>query len=175
MSTHPTQSRTFELGDRSWIAGLGRSPVPPSHLPDSPARRSMVSNRDSDTAPEVALRLALHHLGLRYRKNHKVVVPGATVRIDIAFPRHRVGVFVDGCFWHSCPEHGRTPNSNSVYWTEKLDRNIRRDRLANERLVDAGWMVIRVWAHAVVPARLPCTVDSIVGLIASTEPGLRSL
>ena len=59
----------------------------------------------------------------------------------------RVAVFVDGCFWHRCPEHGTHPKANSDYWTPKLDRNVARDRETDERLRREGWLVIRAWEH----------------------------
>jgi len=65
----------------------------------------------------------------------------------VVFPRQRVAVFVDGCFWHRCPEHGTSPRANNDYWTAKLDRNVARDRRNNEALVAAGWTVLRVWEH----------------------------
>jgi DNA mismatch endonuclease (patch repair protein) len=63
------------------------------------------------------------------------------------FPRHRVAVFVDGCFWHSCPDHGTAPSTNSEYWRAKLARNLERDAMNNEALARAGWKVLRIWEH----------------------------
>ena len=77
-------------------------------------------------------------------------VPGRPrQRIDICFPTERVAVFVDGCFWHDCPEHGTTPRNNRDWWSEKLSRNAERDRNVSELLVAEGWEVVRVWEHAV--------------------------
>jgi DNA mismatch endonuclease (patch repair protein) len=110
--------------------------------------RNMRANRRSNTKPEVALRSALHRLGYRYRKDHRLDLPaGVRVRPDIVFTRCKVAVFVDGCFWHVCPEHGREPTRNEWYWTPKLRRNVERDHLANEALAQAGWQVVRVWEH----------------------------
>lgn len=67
--------------------------------------------------------------------------------IDIAFPRRRVAVFVDGCFWHGCPEHGTQPKSNVDRWTAKLEANYERDRRVDTHLRDRGWLVVRVWEH----------------------------
>jgi DNA mismatch endonuclease, patch repair protein len=72
-----------------------------------------------------------------------------TVRPDIVFTKARVAAFMDGCFWHSCPEHGTSPISNAAYWMPKLRRNVERDRVVNESLLAAGWSVIRVWEHDV--------------------------
>jgi DNA mismatch endonuclease (patch repair protein) len=69
------------------------------------------------------------------------------VRPDIVFTRRRVAVFVDGCFWHCCPEHQHVPNRNRAYWVPKLAANGNRDRRVDEALIAAGWIVIRVWEH----------------------------
>ncbi|MCL2092552.1 MAG: very short patch repair endonuclease [Micrococcales bacterium] len=99
-----------------------------------------------DTAPELALRRALHAAGLRYRVGFPV--PGQRRRtIDVAFTRAQVAVFVDGCFWHGCPEHGTQPQSNSAWWTTKLSANQARDRDTDRVLAEAGWTVLRVWEH----------------------------
>ncbi|MFD4785168.1 very short patch repair endonuclease [Rhodococcus qingshengii] len=117
----------------------------------SPGRsRNMRAIRRTDTKPEVALRLALHGLGLRYRKDFPIRVGGRLVRPDIVFTRRRVAIFVDGCFWHCCPEHGRQPGVNQDYWTPKLRRNAERDQVQTELLEQDGWMVIRIWEHVPV-------------------------
>jgi DNA mismatch endonuclease (patch repair protein) len=107
----------------------------------------MQGNRGSDTRPEVMLRSALHRRGLRFRKG--VVPPrsGVRCRADVVFPAARVVVFVDGCFWHRCPEHGTRPRTNAAYWQAKLDRNVARDRANDESLAGAGWRVVRIWEH----------------------------
>lgn len=108
----------------------------------------MQGNRRRDTQPEMRLRRALFAIGLRFRVDFPIR-PGAgrPVRPDIAFTRLRVAVFVDGCFWHLCPEHSVIPRSNRSYWEPKLARNAERDRQVDERLVAAGWQVVRVWEH----------------------------
>jgi DNA mismatch endonuclease, patch repair protein len=108
----------------------------------------MRANRSSDTGPELALRRELHRRGLRYRV-HAAPLSSERYRADILFRRARVAVFVDGCFWHSCPEHGSAPTANSAYWRAKLERNVERDRRTDARLADAGWVVVRVWEHEV--------------------------
>ncbi|MGH2777287.1 MAG: very short patch repair endonuclease [Actinomycetota bacterium] len=99
-----------------------------------------------DTAPELALRRQLHALGLRYRIAYPV--PGQRRRtIDVAFTRKHVAVFVDGCFWHGCSEHGTQPARNSAWWRRKIAANQARD-LDTDRLLDEhGWTVVRVWEH----------------------------
>jgi DNA mismatch endonuclease (patch repair protein) len=119
----------------------------PSLVPSSAAVSARMSSFPRrDTAPEVALRRLLHARGLRYRVN--LPVPGLSRRtIDVAFPRAKIAVFVDGCYWHGCPDHGRVPNSNREWWTEKLRRNQLRDRATAEHLRDTGWEVVRFWEH----------------------------
>lgn len=99
-----------------------------------------------DTTPEVALRRELHRRGLRYRV--QLPVPGnRRRRIDVAFTRSKVAVFVDGCYWHGCPEHGTSPKANSEWWQWKFSRNKARDEDTNRHLTELGWVVIRVWEH----------------------------
>lgn len=107
----------------------------------------MAAIRRSDTKPEIALRRLLHARGLRFRKDFRLDLPGGRVRPDIVFTRRKLAVFVDSCFWHVCPEHGREPTSNEWYWTPKLRRNVERDREQGAALLASGWLVIRVWEH----------------------------
>ncbi|WP_407662057.1 very short patch repair endonuclease [Mycolicibacterium elephantis] len=114
----------------------------------SPGRsRNMAAIRRSDTAPEVAIRAALHRLGYRFRKDYPIRIQGRLVRPDIAFTKRKVAIFIDGCFWHCCPEHGRQPRFNRDYWSPKLERNVARDREQAEALQEAGWVVLRFWTH----------------------------
>ncbi len=121
--------------------------VPAHPGPSSTAvSRRMATARRRDTAPELLLRRELHRRGRRFRV--VVKVPGNNRRtIDIAFTRARVAVFVDGCFWHGCPQHGTRPTANSEWWTKKLAANVARDRDTERLLASAGWRVIRVWEH----------------------------
>ncbi|MGY1771939.1 very short patch repair endonuclease [Blastococcus sp. SYSU D00813] len=96
-----------------------------------------------DTKPEVALRKELHARGLRFRKQF----PSLPGRPDLAFTRARLAVFVDGCFWHSCPLHATRPKNNAAWWETKLAANVARDRRQDQELVDAGWTVVRIWEH----------------------------
>ncbi|MHA7125578.1 very short patch repair endonuclease [Janibacter indicus] len=99
-----------------------------------------------DTAPEMLLRRELHRRGRRFRVVMKV--PGNNRRtIDIAFPRQKLAIFVDGCFWHGCPEHGTSPSANWAWWQQKLAANAARDRDTDQLLDEAGWSVLRVWEH----------------------------
>lgn len=130
---------------------MGAGPQP-QHVPPHPgASSAAISRRMStakrrDTAAELALRRELHASGLRYRVAYPV--PGQRRRtIDIAFTRHKVAVFVDGCFWHGCPEHGTSPTSNSDWWSTKLAANRARDQDTDRLLHELGWVVVRVWEH----------------------------
>ena len=122
---------------------------------------NMRSNRRTDTKPEIALRSALHAMGYRYRKDFRLDLPLRRVRPDIAFTRRKVAVFVDGCFWHACPDHGSKPKSNEWYWSPKLVKNVERDRAADTALQQAGWTVVRLWEH--VP--LADAVAQVVGAV----------
>lgn len=118
------------------------TPEPPSEV----VRRQMEAQRRKDTSPEVALRKMLFADGLRYRVNYKV--PGAPRRtIDIAFPSRRVAVFIDGCFWHGCPQHGLAPKHNGDWWASKLAKNHERDVETTGLLESQGWTVLRFWEH----------------------------
>lgn len=99
-----------------------------------------------DTRPELALRRELHARGLRYRVDKR---PDPTLRgrADLLFRRYRVAVYVDGCFWHGCPEHGVLPKGNREWWRAKLATTVRRDRATEATLRDLGWTVLRVWEH----------------------------
>lgn len=110
-------------------------------------RRRMRAQLSQDTTPELKIRRELHAMGLRYRVHFRPL-PGLRRKADVVFTRARVAVFVDGCFWHGCAEHGRRRHEvNAWYWPEKIARNQRRDADTNARLEDAGWTVIRVWEH----------------------------
>lgn len=99
------------------------------------------------TKPETRIRSALHSRGLRFRKDCRLDLPGGRVRPDVVFTRAKLAVFVDGCFWHCCPEHSAIPRANSWYWAPKLERNRQRDLANDSVLRDAGWTSIRVWEH----------------------------
>lgn len=108
-------------------------------------RARMRSTPQRDTSCELALRSAVHGLGLRY--NIHWPLAGTRRRADLAFPRLKVAVMVDGCFWHSCPKHGTWPKANAAWWREKISRNVIRDRDTDARLSASGWRVLRFWEH----------------------------
>ncbi len=112
----------------------------------SAARKTMQGNHGRDTKAEIAVRQLVHAQGLRYRVNAQ---PEADLRrtADLLFTRVRVAVFIDGCYWHGCPEHFTMPTTNSDYWSTKIGRNQARDRETTSRLEDRGWRVLRSWEH----------------------------
>lgn len=105
----------------------------------------MSRQRSRDTTPEVKLRRALHARGLRFRLHVPIV--GTRRTIDVALPRYRLAVFIDGCFWHGCSEHKTVPQANKAWWTEKIAKNRLRDRTTDALLENSGWRVLRVWEH----------------------------
>jgi DNA mismatch endonuclease, patch repair protein len=130
------------------VAAKARPPMTPSSTGVS-ERMSRVRRRD--TAPELELRSELHRRGLRYRVD-KRPLKGIPSRADLVFGPAKVAVYVDGCFWHSCPEHGTMPRSNEAFWQDKLGRNQERDAAVNEALATAGWTVVRIWEHEEIAA-----------------------
>ncbi|MCD5348979.1 very short patch repair endonuclease [Kineosporia mesophila] len=121
-------------------------------VPTSAGRsRNLAAVRRTNTKPEVAVRSALHRRGYRFRKDLRLDLPGGRARPDVVFTRAKVAVFIDGCFWHVCPIHGREPTSNEWYWTPKLRKNVARDQKTNDLLTSSGWIVVRIWEHEALP------------------------
>lgn len=133
----------------------------PRAAPPTPeASLRMKRVRQKNTSAELELRRALHALGLRYRVQVPILINPRRVA-DVAFSGLRIAVFVDGCFWHGCPQHATWPKQNAEFWRAKILANQRRDRDTDERLRAVGWKVVRAWAHE--PAeRVAATVASIV-------------
>lgn len=135
-------------------------------LPSSPdTSRRMAKVRQKGTDAEVALRHEMHRIGLRYRVDYEVLKKPRRVA-DVVFPGRKIAVFVDGCFWHGCPEHASWPKRNAEFWREKIEANRLRDADTNERLRSLGWTVLRFWSHespteaARAVARVIATVDA---------------
>jgi DNA mismatch endonuclease (patch repair protein) len=126
----------------------------------------MERQRRRDTACELEVRRALHAAGFRYRVDRSPI-PGMRSKADIVFPTERIAVFVDGCFWHSCPEHATLPKANAEWWAEKLRRNVERDRAVDATLDAAGWSVVRVWEHE----RPGAAAARIGDVVMSRRPG----
>jgi len=140
-------------------------PMPSS----SAASNVMQGNRSRDSQPELQLRSALHQRGLRFRKHQPIRLPQLLVRPDIVFTRCRLAIFVDGCFWHGCPDHGTQPRVNTDYWKAKLARNRDRDLLVSRVLAEHGWLVLRFWEHERVDE-----VADYVAILLSPQPLGRS-
>ncbi len=122
----------------------------------------MQAIRRRDTTPERQVRALLHRLGLRFRVDYPIRLERLRpIRPDIVFTRQVVAVFIDGCFWHGCPEHGTRPEiRNSHYWTPKIAGNVERDRQHTAALQAAGWTVVRFWEHE--------ELDAVAAEIAAT-------
>ena len=120
----------------------------------SAVRAVMLANTGGNSQPERILRSALHRLGLRFFK-HKRPIASFRCAADVVFPRAKVCVFIDGCFWHGCPKHHSTPHSNSAWWREKIAANVTRDERQAKRLRKEGWVVVRVWEHDIGEKSLP--------------------
>jgi DNA mismatch endonuclease, patch repair protein len=133
----------------------------------SVANRSklMATIRSKNTKPELALRRVLWLKGYRFRIHY------GKEKIDIAFPGKKIAIFVDGCFWHSCPIHSHAPKSNRQYWLQKLERNVQRDRLKEERLRSENWTIVRVWEHDLKTAEdITGVAEKILALEVSSKP-----
>lgn len=150
-------------------------PHPGSSSAAVSARMSMQPRRD--TVPELAVRRVLHSAGLRYRVAYPI--PGQRRRtIDIAFTRAQLAVFIDGCFWHGCPEHGTAPKVNSAWWQGKISANQARDRDTDRLLRELGWTTLRYWEHE---DAYTCAQDigrrlrTLEGASSSLSPGTANL
>jgi DNA mismatch endonuclease (patch repair protein) len=134
-------------------------------------RHVMQGNRSRDTKPEMAVRRAVHASGLRYRVCSRPL-PLTRRTADMVFRKTRIAVFVDGCFWHGCPEHHTHPKVNTEYWQAKIARNKSRDEETTWQLRNAGWVVLRFWSH-VIPAQaaalIVATVQAKIRYLASSS------
>lgn len=149
---------------------VSSSARPPASSPAVRAQMSQLGQRD--TAPEIALRSELHRRGLRFRVDQRPL-PTLRSRADLVFRRARVAIYVDGCFWHGCPEHGSMPKANSEFWGAKLERNRERDLETNATLRREGWEVIRVWEHEDSSSAADRVCESISRRLAGLATGER--
>src|SRR5262249_52856984 len=159
------RQRLLALPALAWSA-MAEDASPARYPQPSSAGRSanMRANRRADTKPELALRRALHELGFRDRQDYRLdLAGGVRGRAENVVTARKVAVFVDGCFWHCCPEHGSQPAANTWYWEPKLRRNVDRDRAADTALDQAGWTVIRFWEHESIDTAVATVVDVISG------------
>lgn len=107
----------------------------------------MLANRRRDTGPEMRVRRLLYAAGLRYRVDYPIPAFNRRRRADIVFPRLRITIFIDGCFWHGCPDHFAAPKSHVHYGEPKIARTQERDLETTTQLRAAGWEVMRFWEH----------------------------
>lgn len=127
------QKEEWSPPDGSWASSAAR-------------RRNMQAIRRRDTKPEWRIRQLVHARGLRYRVDARPVKELRRTA-DLVFGPAKVAVFIDGCYWHGCPEHYVPPKTNEHYWSDKVRRNMTRDRDTDQQLTDAGWLVLRFWEH----------------------------
>ncbi|WP_369055604.1 very short patch repair endonuclease [Kineococcus terrestris] len=139
-------------------------PAPPASSEAAATLMRRTGRRD--TRPELALRRELHRRGLRYLVDTTPPGTNRRRRADLVFRGARVAVFVDGCFWHSCPLHLHPPRANAQWWRVKLASVVARDRDTDERLAEAGWTVVRVWEHEDVVA----AADRVEALVRRPHP-----
>ena len=131
------------------------------------ARATMQGNRGRDTRPELAIRRALHARGRRYFVNRRPV-PGIRRTADLVFPTARLAVFVDGCFWHGCPQHHTVAKTNADFWAEKTRLNRERDEETGRLLREQGWTVLRLWEHVPVEDAV-AQVERALALAAASQ------
>lgn len=128
----------------------------------SPAvRNSMLGNKSRDTKPELIVRRYLHAAGLRYRV-HTRPIKDWNRRADIVFPRAKITIFINGCYWHGCPKHYVAPKTNTIYWSQKIGRNVERDVETFKRLKAEGWLVIVLWEHENLEAKSEKIVSRVI-------------
>lgn len=144
-------------------------PAHESWASSAASRKVMQGNRSRDTSPELAVRRRLHATGLRFRVAYRPV-PSLRRTADIVFTRQRIAVFIDGCYWHACPEHGTVAKANASYWSEKLARNVVRDTDTTEQLRASGWTVLRFWEHE-NPDQVAARVAAVVRGQADPDEG----
>lgn len=118
--------------------------------------------KGKNTKPEVSVRKALWAAGVRGYRLHPKSVPG---KPDITFIGKKVAVFVHGCFWHTCPHcQPRKPQSNKVWWSEKLAKNVERDNRKEQDLGNAGWIVLTIW-ECEIKADLEASIQRIISVV----------
>ncbi len=133
----------------------------------SETSRRLAKVKQKSTAAEIALRREMYRIGLRYRVNYQVSARPRRVA-DIAFPGRKVAVFVDGCFWHGCPQHATWPKHNADFWRQKIEANRLRDLDTNQRLCSNGWVVLRFWSHT-SPADAASAIAKVIADIDATS------
>lgn len=138
---------------------------PESWAKNATTRAVMLGNKRRDTLPELRVRHLVHAAGLRYRVDHPPLTHNRRLRADMVFTRAKVAVFIDGCFWHGCPQHYVPSRTNTDYWGPKIAANAERDARNTELLETEGWTVLRFWAHT--PAEEAAA--RVVGAVTATR------
>ncbi|MFE2931534.1 very short patch repair endonuclease [Streptomyces sp. NPDC059221] len=151
---HGFEEQTPVLDPEEWTPPEG------SWASSAARRRNMQAIRNRDTKPERLIRRLVHANGLRYRVAARPL-PDLRRTADMVFRPAKVAVFIDGCYWHGCPEHYVTPKTNPGYWSDKVARNMARDRDTDRKLSEAGWTVLRFWEHE-SPADCASTIAEVV-------------
>lgn len=163
MTPHPRPGEN-ELGDPRIGAHYGES------WASSPAiRKTMQGCRGRDTSSELALRSAVHRLGLRFVVDSRAI-PGVRRKADLIFTRQRLAVFMDGCFWHGCPVHYTVPVAHADFWHKKLITNRLRDAETDRRLAQSNWTVRRVWEHEDPVAAAQRVLETVAYLRMTPRP-----
>lgn len=164
-------------GDGGRVSDGGEGTLPEGSWASSTATRtSMLGNRRRDTTPELAVRRLLHAMGLRYRVDYSLPFDRRR-KADVVFPRQRVAVFIDGCFWHGCPQHYIAPKAHGDYWRSKVEGNRHRDSQTTSLLEERGWQVLRFWEHDSAAATAATIADAVrtaagrTGTPGSENPG----
>ena len=144
---------------------LGRSVRARAPKASSPrVRHLMKSVRQTGTKPENHIHEELLRRGLQLQTSTR---PISEIRLtaDFVFPSEKLSVFIDGCFWHGCPDHFKLPLTNRDWWEEKVSETVRRDRRQTAKLNDAGWSVVRIWEHETPSA----AVDKIIAALSPRQ------
>jgi DNA mismatch endonuclease (patch repair protein) len=139
-----------------------RARAPQASSPE--VRRVMQRNTGRETSIEKLLAASLHNMGLRFRKDAQME-NDLKIKADIVFPRNRICIFVDGCFWHGCPYHLKAPKTHASWWKEKIKDNRKRDERQTQELQSRGWTVLRYWEHDVTPENLLSVCSEIGRLV----------
>lgn len=125
--------------------------------------RNMAAIKGKNTSPEVKIRKMLYHRGIRGYRIH-YPLPG---KPDIVFTKQKVVIFIDGCYWHKCPQCFQEPQTNRDFWMEKINGNVKRDERVNQELIDSGWIVLRFWEHEI--RKIPESVVDIISECVQTR------
>lgn len=128
------------------------------------SRSNIMKSIKSVSQLENVVARALWHRGYRFRRNAKTLFG----KPDLSIKKYKVAIFIDSCFWHFCPVHGRIPKSNTEYWNAKYTKNKNRDEKVNSFYKENGWHLLRVWEHE-FKEDFDSAIDSIADFIDSAK------